>query len=1027
MTQRNQQLQTAVRLTLAASALAAAGVAYSQTAPAPAAALEEVVITGSRLSTPNELSISPVIAVSAADIQSRGVTRIEDMLTSLPQIYAAQNSAVSNGADGTATVSLRNLGSQRTLVLVNGRRLGPGDPGGSAADLNQIPTDLVERVEVLTGGASSVYGADAVAGVVNFILNDHFEGFKLTTNYGFNNHSQHDPAGVQEVLANFNKTYNQDFQAAPSNVNTGQTKEVSAVFGFNTGDGKGNVTSYATYRNIAAVLQSKYDYSAATLGSGYCCSSSYDGKFSVSGSSTSYPGRARLVNQFGVNQGGSKVLLPNAGDTALLSWGTGNAYRFNYGPLNYQQRPDEQYTAGAMLHYEFNEHANAYTEISYINDHTLAQIAPSGAFYGTGPYEVNCANPLFNAAEVGSFCGGNVNAGNIYLLLGRRNVEGGDRIDDLTHSAWRVVQGLKGKINDAWDYDAYYSNSITELSETYLNDLSISRLKNALNVVTDTRVGSATYGQPVCQSVISGSDPNCVPYNIWTPGQVTAAALKYISTPLVSIGRTTQQMVSANVTGDLGKYGVKLPMAASGLKINFGAEWREVTSDFEPDFEYQSGDAAGSGSPTLPVKGSVISREAFTEARLPILDDQPFAKALALEGGYRYSDYSLGFQTNSYKLGLEWSPVQELRIRGSFARAVRAPNISELYAPLHVGLDGSADPCANSATGGAPSYTPAQCAALGVSAGQYGTIDPNPAAQYNGYLGGNPNLKPETATTKSFGVGYSPTFLPGFRAQIDYYDIDIANTISRVGTSTIMALCANAAPGSDVANTFCPEVHRDVNGSLWVSNDGYVSDPLNNNGALHEKGIDFDFSYSFDMRSMGKMRVSYVATKENSYVITPLQSQPQTAFDCAGYYGNSCGAPNFKWRHTMNALWSTPWRGVDVAMTWRYLGAVTVDSLSPNPNISIDGSTNPAACQFAPGLYCVSNTDAHLSSRSYLDLSASIKLQDHVSLRLGINNLFDKDPPVVGASNIGPGNGNTFPSQYDALGRYIFGTVTVQF
>ena len=1058
---RNHQLQSAVRFALATGAIAAASGAASAAETANSGnVLEEIVVTGSRIAAPNEVSISPVIAVSASDIEQRGITRIEDMLTSLPQVYASQNSAVSNGSDGTATVSLRGLGSNRTLVLVNGRRLGPGDPGTSASDLNQIPSELVERVEVLTGGASSVYGADAVAGVVNFKLNDHFEGFKVTTNYGFYDHKQHDPMGVQEVLSDFNSNNGQNFAAAPPHVHTGFTKDVSAMFGFNTADGKGNVTTYASYRNVAGVLQSKYDYSAATLGSGYCCSSSYDGRFTVSGSSTSYPGRARLVNDHGVNAptvyvyqdpdtgtysqvpksqavdpnsgallpgysttgGGSKVLYPNSAGTGLKSFG--NAYRYNYGPLNYYMRPDERYAAGAFAHYEFNEHADVYTEIQYVYDHTLAQIAPSGAFYGTGPYQTSCGNPLLSAAEVSQWCTlkGTVDFNpdqNINLLLGRRNVEGGPRIDDLTHSSWRYVLGSKGKIDSVWEYDAYYSNSITQLNETYLNDLSISRMKNALDVVTDP-----TTNAPVCRSVLTGTDKNCVPYNIWTPGGVTKDAIKYISTPLVSIGKTTQQELSANITGDLGKYGVKVPSAGSGLKVNIGAEWREVTSDFQPDLEYQLGDAAGGGSPVLPVSGAVISREAFIEARLPLIDDKPFAKSLAFETGFRYSDYSIGFQTNSYKFGLEWSPVSDIRVRGSFAHAVRAPNIVELYAPQHVGLDGSSDPCANAPS---PTFSPEQCQATGLDPHLYGQVDPNPAAQYNGYFGGNPNLKPETATTKTFGIGFTPSFLPGFRAQIDYYDIKITDTISNIGPGTILNLCGNKG-------LFCDLIHRDINGSLWVSNDGYVIDPLSNNGSLQTKGFDIELSYAFDLGRAGKLRTSLVGTKANAYYVVPLQSHPETGFDCIGYYGNTCGAPNYKWRHTMNATWMTPWHGTDVTVSWRYFGKATVDGLSTNPNLSVDGSTNPAACLQTdstgapiPGLYCISNTDAHLKAWSYLDLSASFQVNDKTTMRIGINNVLDKDPPIIGSSNLGGGNGNTWPSYYDALGRYIFGQVSVQF
>jgi iron complex outermembrane recepter protein len=1011
----SMHLKLAVRAALAGSAFAAAAVHAQAPVSKIAAAVElqEVIVTGSRVATKDAVSVSPVVSVNAEDIEQRGIVRVEDILSAMPQVYAAQNSAVSNGATGTATISLRGLGSNRTLVLVNGHRLAPGDYSSNAADLNQIPSALVDRIDVLTGGASSVYGADAVAGVVNFVLNDHFEGFKVSVNGGVNMHTQSNPQGVQDSLDLFNQTNNQNFASAPHSVTTGATKDASAVFGFNLPDGRGNVTAYLTYRNIAAVLQAKYDYSAATVSSGYLgssyCPGPSCGKFGVSGSSTSFPGRVRLVNFRGQNLpssvgGGSKVLIPNADGSGLQKFG--NANRYNYGPLNYYQRPDEQWTGGAMAHYEFNDHVEAYTEISYAYDHTLAQIAPSGSFYGSGPYKVNCSNPLFSQAILNQYCGGSAAPQDFYLLIGRRNIEGGPRIDDLTHSTLHFVGGAKGRINDVWDYDVYAQNDITQVSETFFNDLSTRNVRNALDVVTDP-----TTGKPVCSSVVSGLDANCVPWNIWQPGGVTSAAVKYLSVPLVSNAKITQQLLSANVTGDLGKYGLQLPTAKTGLRVNIGAEWREVTSDFSPDYEFITGDAAGAGSPTLPTAGSIISREAFGEARLPLADNKFLVHSAALEAGYRYSSYSLGFNTNTYKIGLQWSPVEEVNVRGSFARAVRAPNIAELYTPVHVGLDGSSDTC----SGGSPGYSQAVCARgnPGVTAGNYGSVDPNPASQYNGQIGGNPNLTPETALTTTFGVGYSPQFVPGLHLQADYYDIKISNTIATVGAGTIQQLCYTQS-------VFCDRIHRDINSSLWVSTDGFIKDPLANQGALEEKGVDLALQYRLNLGSFGKLNTSFSGTYIKSYYVTPLQSRPETGYDCVGYYGNNCGSPTFRWRHNLTETWVTPWHGLDVTLGWRYFDSVKLDQLSSNPNLAA-----PSTATVANG--GISSTDAKLSSRTYIDLSASMDVVDNINVRIGVNNLFDKNPPVVGTSNLSGGNGNTFPSFYDALGRYVFATVTAKF
>jgi iron complex outermembrane receptor protein len=1002
----NAQLRMAVRLAIAGSAVAVLGVANAQTA-ADEGALQEVIVTGTRIAAaPNQASISPVIAITPLELKQSGATRVEDVLNQLPQVFASQGAAISNGSDGTANVDLRGLLPKRTLVLVNGRRLGPGGPL-SDSDLNMIPNEMIERVEVLTGGASSAYGADAVAGVVNFTLNNHFEGIKFTAGYAFNQHHNDNPQGVGDALRSWNDTYGTTFPEAPGNTTNGQTRDYSVMMGFNAPDGKGNVTAFATYRNVAAVLQDQYDFSAVSLGSGYATSSGSapPNTFGVAGSSTSVPGRFRHVSATGVNLGGSRTLDAN---NQLVPFG--NSARYNFGPLNYYQRPDTRWTAGALAHYQFNEHADVYTELQYVNDRTIAQIAPSGAFYGTGPYRASCANPYFSTSMVTQWCGGVADpAQDIYLLVGRRNVEGSARQDDLEHSNFRLVGGVKGDINDAWTYDFYGQFTIAQLAEDYQHDVSISRIANALDAVRDAS------GNIVCRSVVLGSDPTCVPYNIWQRNSVTPEALAYISTPLVQRGETQQKILSIETTGDLGSYGVKLPTASSGVKVNVGVTRSVQATNLVPDLEYQLGDAAGQGSPTPPVHGSVTAEEVFTEFRVPLIDEKPGAYAMAFETGYRYSNYSLGFATSTYKFGLEWSPIQDVRIRGSWARAVRAPNAQELFQPRFIGLDGSSDFC----SGKAPSFTAAQCLAQGVSAAQYGNIDPNPASQYNGRIGGDPTLKPETATTKSFGVGWTPSFLQGFRVQVDYFDIDIKDTIQRIGPETVQQLCSNNG-------LLCDRIHRDVNGSLWISPTANVDDPLANQGALRTSGIDLDLSYRFTMGSFGKMNVGLVGTKLQKYEITSLQSQPDTKFDCAGYYGNSCNAnvnaPLYKWRHTLRATWSTPWHGLDLGLAWRHLDSVTVDSLSPNVNLN--GGNDPATA-VADGL--VSSTDAKINAIDYFDINASIDVAKSVNFRMGINNLMDKSPPIVGSSNCSGCNGNVYSQTYDTLGRYIFGTLTLQF
>jgi iron complex outermembrane receptor protein len=1013
----NPRLRMAVRVALTGGSLAASfGVANAQTAPVVAAnsdtSLQEVVVTGSRISVPNQVSISPVTFVSALDVAQTGVTRVEDLLNALPQVFASQGANLSNGADGTATIDLRGLGAKRTLVLVNGLRLGPGDPRtGAASDINMIPAEMIDSIEVLTGGASSTYGADAVGGVVNFKLNDHFEGVKIVADGGIYNHSNANTEGVEDAISASH------FQEAPSTVNQGAQKSIAFIAGLNSEDGKGNATFYATYRNVAAVLQGKYSYSACTLNSAYTTSNS--GKFSCGGSSTSFPGRfATIGTGVGAAPASNNTIGPNG---TLVPFTAADEY--NFGAINFFQRPDERYTAGAFLHYDFNDHAQVYANTMFMDDKSLAQIAASGAFFSK--FAVNCANPFLSPSELTAWCGGTTTGETTNLFIGRRNVEGGGRVDDLEHTDWRVTLGVKGKIVDGWDYDASWQHSIVNLTESEDNYFSTAKIDNALNVITGPATlpgggANPNAGKAECVSVYNGTAPSCVPYNIFSLGQVTPAALNYLEVPGIQTGNINQTVVDVNITGDLGKYGVQLPTANSGLKINFGAEWRDVTEVTNPDEEFQTSDLAGSGGDVPPTSGGIISREGFFEARMPLVEDKFLAQSLALETGYRYSDYNLGFKTNTYKFGVEYSPISEIRLRGSFQRAVRAPNVTELFSPQVVALDGNIDPCAGTAAK-PPTATQAQCVAAGVPAAAYGTVVPNPANQYNGLIGGNTALGPETALTSSFGIGWTPAYVPNLRVQIDYFDIKIENVITSIGASAILTECVNAG-------LFCNDIHRDADNSLWLSNSGYVVDSLANVGKLETRGVDVDVSYGFDVGPAGKIRTNLIGTYVDLYTITPIAAEPSSKFNCAGLYGDTCSSgaatsnPIFRWRHTWRTTWSTPWEGLDITASWRYFSAIKLDSLSPQANLAAQNGATVANGG-------ISSSDAGIKAYNYLDLSAAVKLIDKVTLRVGVNNVFDKDPPIIGGTNLPAtaGNGNTFPQVYDALGRFLFGQVTVQF
>ncbi|MFO1187232.1 MAG: TonB-dependent receptor [Alphaproteobacteria bacterium] len=407
-----------------------------------------------------------------------------------------------------------------------------------------------------------------------------------------------------------------------------------------------------------------------------------------------------------------------------------------------------------------------------------------------------CDNPLLSAATAGEkrksvaerwsdpdlVTPGNQGLHAFYV--GRRNVEGGGRQDHRELWSYRTVAGIRGSAWEGWDYDVYAQRSKTTLQQVYRNDFSVTRLVRALDVVDADGDITAGTTVPVCRSVLNGTDPNCVPYNILTlagkvggssgtiPGGVTAAALAYLQVPLLQQANEVQTLVNASVTGDLGPWGFKSPWADDTVKMAFGFEARRDEVHDTVDNNFATGDGAGQGGPTVATEGATDLWELFTELQLPLVQNVWLAKQISVDAGYRYSDYDNHLHTHSYKVGADWAPTDDVRFRASYQRAVRAPNVLELFAPQAIGLfNAAADPCSATSVG-APAILTANCAATGAALVPGGNpLLNSPAGQYNGLFGGNLALHEETGVTQTVGVVFTPTMVPGLIASIDWWNI----------------------------------------------------------------------------------------------------------------------------------------------------------------------------------------------------------------------------------------------------------------
>ena len=959
--------------------LAVASVFATAHAQQAAEHVERIEVTGSRLPTSSDIDTpSPVTIITAKDIKVEGYQNLELILNNFPQLVPDQGNRLSNSATGTATANLRGIGPGRTLVLVNGKRMPAGSPFLLSPDLNQIPPQLIQRVEILTGGASAVYGSDAIAGVVNFILNDHFQGVQGDVSYDAYAHQQKNGV-AQDMLRN------RGLPIPGDKWMDGESTSANLTLGGNFAGGKGNAVLSLRYLKSSALLQSERDYSA-------CPISFPQGSTTPScgGSPANATGRfedlrfwpADPTIQPPTSVGRPLTLDPVTGAIRQFT----PADRYNFAPLNYYQRPQERYGFNALGGYEVTARAKIYAELGYHEDQTVAQIAPTAIFFY--PAIVRYENPLLTddwrsrlvfRNPDGTIGTGPGTVANVRIT--RRNVDGGGRQDDLTHSSLRGIIGLKGDVA-GWEYDFFVQDARVKYREQYLHDFSNQRIARSLDVLPDP-----TTGAPVCASFLSGVDRGCVPWNVWSLNGVTPAALAYVEVAPRERASLTQRVFGGTATANLGDYGVRLPRTREAVEVAFGFERRTEKLDFVPDAEFA--DLAGLGSPVYGVKGRVTVNDVFTELRVPAFDVVNFT------GSFRHSDYDTGFRTNTFGIGFSAAPLKSVRLRGSYQRAVRAPDLQELFAPQIPGGYGLGDDRLDPCAGDAPARSLADCQRTGVTASQYGHIVQAPEDGFPSTTGGNRSLKAETARTYTAGIVLTP--FKDFAATLDYYDIHVADTISGIDGAVIFNQCIDTGDPF-----FCGLVRRDPTGGLWYGSANVVA--INENiGKTHVAGLDAAASYRIRLPRGSDVLLDGTGSYLAKSSVEVYRGAPSV--DCAGQFNSACnelGMPLPRWRHRLRATWRTPW-DVELAATWRYIGSTTVAPPVPNLPVTV-----------------------RLPPMNYLDLAGTWNINKQVTVRGGIANVTDRDPPlVIGAAPAV--NGNTFAQLYDALGRHFFVALTVKF
>jgi outer membrane receptor protein involved in Fe transport len=979
----------------------------------------DVIVTGSRIARTGFDASTPVNVVNAQDVKLSGNVNIERQLAQIPQAVGSQlGSATANTVPGGfADVNLRGFGSTRNLVLVNGRRFAIYGPE-QVTDLNTIPTTLIARTEIVTGGSSAVYGSDAITGVVNFIMRDDFDGVEARAQVNMDQ-----PTGTP--IYNFDVTVGGNFADDRGNVVvSGNYLKRNSI----TRGQRGSFAFDSLADGCVAAGTARKDGPGTPFAvpSGQTCiGAGGEPGFVASGSGDIPNGRFSGIPAFGSANAGLNAAYAAAGLSSLGSRGftfndEGTAARpaltpqddFNLGPDNYLIQPQKRWMINSFSHFDFTDDITGYMELHYSRNEVNARLAPTNVgaptlFDVNNPYLTPQLQEVFRQLDLAEPASTTVASGTTsrvtrpgdglaVVTSGRRYVEVGPRLASERRNVFRGAWGFRGTIGDVSEsvlrdlkFDVYYTYARSEDTLLLENAISRSRLQGSLLSVN----GAA----PVCN--IFGAN-------------ITETCADAISISATNNTVASQQVAQGSITGTL------FDLPAGPVGFSTGVEWRKTSAVFTPDSFLSSGDVAGF-NPGLPTRGSVSVKEIFGELRVPLIHDTPFIDSLVANGAFRYSDYSLGGIGGvwTYLGGLDWRVDSNIALRGQYQRAIRAPNVNELYGGVTRVVSVATDPC--SSRGSAAQQTDAVravCVATGVPSAAVFTDAVQPNTIIPADFGGNVNLGEETSDTFTAGVVLTPTFAPRLFVSVDYFNISLEGAVSSLGggLQNTMNLCYTVL--QDASSEFCRAIQRNPN--TGEINDPYVAQIRNaNTGKLKTSGIDFAARYRFDL-GFGFPGLGETSTLDfgtnftwlNEFTSTPVAAFPDIENECVGAFGPTCGQPLARWRGTTRVTWNI--EDLSLSLRHRYIGPVTTDRYLV-PKRQGSASTPDLATIAFP----------HLGDQNYFDLSFNYDVTAKIELFGGVNNLFANKPPIT---TQGP-NANTWSATYDVLGREFFLGATVRF
>jgi outer membrane receptor protein involved in Fe transport len=973
-TSKIAQLRTGAALAIAAVALLHAPAMAQEPQPADEDEGEAIVVTGSRIALPELSSPNPVVAITAQTLEQSGRTNLTDFLVDNPALLGSQSNLVNSGSNltggaqsvGVNNLNLRNLGISRTLVLVDGRRHVAGSPGNAAVDINTIPTDLVERIDVLTGGASAIYGADGVSGVVNFILKRDFDGLRLRG------------------------------QTSISQRGDGGTRFLAGTFGKNFSDGRGNITvAYEFNEQDQFGERNRLNY--GKTGPTYSfVRNPADGTPGGASDDPNVPDRVLLTNlRWADSSLGGAVDLD--GDFAPDRTGEGGIYDVGtYVPgtsftIGGSSTPREIYygdntpysrrhIANIMGRFEFSPALEVYGEAKYVKSFSYTQSQPSYDFYTT-----LFADNAFLAERYGSAVVGDA-------TISRDNFDFGVRQYELDRDLFRTVVGARGELGEHLRYDMSYVFGQSIQKSTNRHDRISDRYYAALDAVTgpdgkvtcrinlpgQTQIQSFTYNNTFFGTYDEDTGlyygapktfqpGQCVPLNLLGEGTPSQAALNFVTADHSDWARIRQHVVSAALSGDTGGF-FSLPGGPVGFAV--GAEYRKESSRYVPSDLSQAA-ALIDSSPARIDQGSFDVKEVFGEVNLPLLSDLPFAEDLSIGGAIRYSDYSTIGSTTTWKVSGAYSPIRDITFRGTYSQAVRAPNIVELFAGGSGSYEFITDPCGPERIAEGTQYRAANCAAtlngLGINQATFDPANDPTSPQGSsllGFQGGNRTLNEETAKTWTAGVALRPSFLPGFSLTADWYDIRLKQAIQYSTAQDVVDLCVDQ-PTLD--NIYCNVVSRS-------RQTGYVSFFTiipENVASFETAGLDVTLNYAIrPSDSLGNFNIRLVGNYLDKLQFVPsVGAEPENEKDMWDY-----PAPEF------SANFDLTWRKgpvmVNYGINWW------------SKTRRVDRKASAANPDYLPA------ENMWYKERWDHELYVSLNVDDRFDIYGGVNNLFDTKPDI---------------------------------